>query len=82
MTHSTYFTMTTAKKTNVAMLCWDAVATAVGITSCLNIAYAMFMYHVSFTCEKGKLRGAEWLGNQCEELRVMVRCPNTFVHIV
>ena len=40
------------KKSNAATLCWDAVATAVGITSCLNIAYAMFMYHVSFTCEK------------------------------
>ena len=31
---------------------WDAVGAAVGITRFLNIAYAMFIYHVS---EKGKL---------------------------
>ena len=41
MTHSTYFTKTMAKKKKNAMLCWDAVATAVGITSCLNIACTM-----------------------------------------
>ena len=39
--------------------CWDAVGAAVGITRFLNIAYAMFMYHVSVTCEKRKLGGAE-----------------------
>ena len=40
------------KKPNVATLCCDAVVTADGATRCLNIAYAMFMYHVSTTCEK------------------------------
>ena len=38
--------------------CWDDVGAAVGITRFLNIAYAMFMYHVS---EKGKLRVADRL---------------------
>ena len=59
------------------MLFWDAVATAVGATSCLNIAYAMFMYHVSFTCEKEKLReglvtGMEKCVSSVKSLRV---CP-------
>ena len=57
------------KKPNVATLCWGAVATVVGATSCLNIAYAMFMYHVSFTCEKGKLREGERLGDRLGDRR-------------
>ena len=61
MTHSTFYKDNGNKKPNVATLCFDAVAKAVGAISCLNIAYAMFMYHVSFTCEKGNLREAERL---------------------
>ena len=62
MTHSMYF-IYLKKKPNVAMLCWDAVATAL-------IAYPVFMYHVSFICEKGKLRGGERLGHWRREMRV------------
>ena len=44
--------------------CWDAVGAAVGITLFVNIANAMLMYHVSVTCEKTNLRGAERLGER------------------
>ena len=48
--------------------CWDAVGAAV----CMFPKYSLchVMYHVSITCEKGKLRVAKRLVDWCREMRV------------